>query len=70
MATPFVQGLLQQRRIEVEIRTVCAHCGDRMVIVVDSELNHRVESGGANPLVFEPEIDWSTFPDPTIIDGY
>jgi hypothetical protein len=41
-----------------------------MVIVVDSELGHRIERGGSRPLVFEPEIDWSTFSEPTIIDGY
>jgi hypothetical protein len=39
-------------------------------IVVDSELNCRIVQGGPGLLVFEPEIDWSTFTDPTIIDGY
>lgn len=70
MATPFVQGRLHDRFVEVEIQTTCAHCGQSMVIVVDSELDHRIERGGARPLVFEPEIDWSTFSEPTIIDGY
>jgi hypothetical protein len=41
-----------------------------MEIVVDSELNYRIVKGGPKPLVFEPEIDWSEFKDPTIIDGY
>ena len=41
-----------------------------MRLVVDSELNYRVEEGGPTPLVFEPEVDWSTFTEPTIIDGY
>ena len=70
MATPFVQGRLRDRDLEVEIRTVCAHFGDPMVLAVDSELRHRVERGGPNPLVFEPTVDWSTFSEPTIIDGY
>jgi hypothetical protein len=65
-----VQGHLWNRDVEVEVRTTCAHCGDAMELVVDSELNHRVVRGGHDPLVFEPEIDWSTFTDPTIIDGY
>jgi len=41
-----------------------------MVLVVDSGLNCCIERGGPNPLVFEPDVDWSTFPDPNIIDGY
>jgi hypothetical protein len=38
--------------------------------VVDSRLNYRIVRGEPGLLVFEPEIDWSTFKDPTIIDGY
>lgn len=70
MATPFVQGHLLNRHIEVEILTACARCGDTMHLVVDSQLNHRINRGGEEPLVFEPEIDWGAFEDPTIIDGY
>ena len=65
-----MQGHLRQRFLEVEIRTACAHCGEAMVLVVDSELNYRIEKGGPQPLVFEPAINWETFPDPTIVDGY
>jgi hypothetical protein len=65
-----VQGHLRQSPLEVEIKTTCAHCGQPIELVVDSELNYRIEKGGASPLVFEPEIDWSTFKDPNIIDGY
>jgi len=54
----------------VEIKTTCAHCGEAMELVVDSELNHRIAKGGPSPLVFEPDIDWREFKDPTIIDGY
>jgi hypothetical protein len=54
----------------VEIKTTCAHCGETMELVVDSELNYRIEKGGPSPLVFEPTVDWSAFKDPTIIDGY
>jgi hypothetical protein len=65
-----VQGHLRKSFLEVEIRTVCAHCDEEMVLIVDSELDYRVERGGPAPLVFEPSVDWSTFSDPTIIDGY
>ena len=44
--------------------------GDEIGLVVDSELNYRIEKGGPSPLVFEPEIDWSRFKEPNIIDGY
>jgi hypothetical protein len=54
----------------VEINTTCAHCGEAMELVVDSGLNFRIARGGPNPLVFEPEVDWSEFKDPNIIDGY
>ena len=70
MATPFVQGHLRQSPLEVEIDSACAHCGSPMQLAVDSDLNHRIVKGGPAPLVFEPEIDWSRFKDPNIIDGY
>jgi 5-methylcytosine-specific restriction endonuclease McrA len=65
-----VQGLLRKSSLEVEIKSTCAHCGEPIELVVDSELNHRVARGGPNPLVFEPDINWAEFKDPTIIDGY
>jgi hypothetical protein len=37
---------------------------------VDSDLNFRIVRGEPGLLVFEPEIDWSRFSEPTIIDGY
>jgi hypothetical protein len=65
-----VQGHLRQSPLEVEIKTTCAHSGKAIELLVDSELNYRIVKGGPNPLVFEPEIDWTTFKDPNIIDGY
>ena len=65
-----MQGHLRKSPLVVEINTTCAHCGEAMELVVDSELNYRIEKGGPSPLVFEPDIDWSEFKDPTIIDGY
>jgi hypothetical protein len=61
---------LRKEPIAVEITTTCAHCGEKMRLVVDSDLNYRIEQGGSSPLVFEPDIDWSQFKDPNIIDGY
>jgi hypothetical protein len=65
-----VQGHLRNSPLEVEIRTSCAHSGERLVIAVDSDLNHRIVQGGPAPLVFEPDVDWQRFKDPNIIDGY
>ena len=41
-----------------------------MTITVDDELHHRVAERDAQPLVFEPSIDWSTFTAPNIIGDY
>ena len=41
-----------------------------MQIIVDSDLNYQIAEGGPTPLVFEPDIDWSQFKDPNILDGY
>ena len=65
-----MQGHLRKSPLEVEIKTSCAYGGEAMELVVDSELNYRIPNDGPSPLVFEPEIDWSEFKDPTIIDGY
>jgi hypothetical protein len=65
-----VQGHLRKSPLEVEIKSTCAHSGEAIELLVDSELNFRIQKGGPSPLVFEPEIDWSSFTDPNIIDGY
>ncbi len=70
MATPFVQGQLRGIELSVEIETECAHCQKRMRFAVDHELNHSVLEGGPEPLLFEPDVDWDSFSDPNIIDGY
>jgi hypothetical protein len=65
-----VQGQLRKSNLVVEINTTCAHCGRPIEIVVDSDLNYRIVEQGRTPLVFEPDVDWSRFKDPNIIDGY
>jgi hypothetical protein len=65
-----VQGQLRKSPLVVEIKSTCAHCGMPMEIVVDSKLNYRIVKGDRSPLVFEPDVDWSRFKDPNIIDGY
>ena len=65
-----MQGHLRKSPLVVEIKTTCAHCGEPIEITVDSDLSNRVVKGGPDPLVFEPDVNWSEFTDPNIIDGY
>jgi hypothetical protein len=41
-----------------------------MHITLDSELRYSVNEKGAEPLVFEPHINWETFTEPNIIHAY
>ncbi len=41
-----------------------------MAIDVDNQLRFRVQSPGASPLIFEPDMDWSTFGGANIIHDY
>jgi hypothetical protein len=65
-----VQGRLRKEIVEIKITTACAHCGRGLNIHLDSDMNARVEESGAAPLYFEPQIDWRTFTERTIIDAY
>jgi hypothetical protein len=70
MATPFVQGRLQNRPLSVEIHTQCTHCEQPLDFTVDSNLRYQVHQSGAEPLIFQPNINWDTFTDPNIIHAY
>jgi hypothetical protein len=51
------------------IETECGHCREPMRVHVDSDLEHRVLSGGATPLVCTPFVDAARL-SPSIIDGF
>jgi len=70
MAAPFVQGRLLETYLSVEIKTACAHCGQPLHITLDSELTYQVNNEGAEPLVFQPDVNWQEFTDPSIINAY
>ncbi len=70
MAAPFVQGQLRNEALSITIRTECGHCARAMRITVDSQLRYRVDDGGAEPLIFEPHVDWETFDEPNIIHAF
>jgi len=65
-----VQGRLRGEKLTIEIESECAHCGRTLHICVDSELNSQVREKGAEPLLFEPDVDWKTFKGANIIDDY
>ena len=65
-----MQGQLRGTDLSVEITTRCAHSQKPMRLMVDSRLTYDVREGGPNPLVFEPDVNWAAFTDPSIIDGY
>ena len=51
------------------INTECAHCRIPIAFEIDSNLNHRLHSDGASPLVCTPFVDVSRLT-PSIIDGF
>ena len=65
-----MQGQLRNEHLSIEIDTSCAHCGETLRLSVDSELRWRVLEGGSEPLVFEPDVDWSSFDEANILDAY
>jgi len=65
-----VQGRLRNERLSVKIDSECAHCGQKIHLTFDSELKWSVEENDAEPLVFEPDIDWGHFKGANIIHDY
>lgn len=67
---PFVQGQLRGEPISVVVRTECAHCSQPMHVEIDSEMNCSVREGGAEPIVFVPEVDFGKLSAPSITDAF
>jgi hypothetical protein len=65
-----VQGQLRQENLTVTIETECGHCHAPLHLVVDSELNFRVQEAQADPLVFVPRVNFQKLADPSIIDAF
>jgi hypothetical protein len=65
-----VQGRLRNERLSVKIDSECAHCGQEIHLTFDSELAWSVQESNADPLVFEPDIDWGHFKGANIIHDY
>lgn len=65
-----MQGRLRGQKLSVELESECAHCGKALHISVDGELNSQVREKDADPLLFEPDVDWKTFKVANIIHDY
>jgi hypothetical protein len=70
IATPFVQGQLRGEPLTFLLETECAHCGQLLRIEIDSELNYRVLTEDADPVIVVPMVDMATLQDPSIIDAF
>jgi hypothetical protein len=70
VATPFVQGRLREEKLEVNVVTECAQTGRQLRLLIDSGLDYRVLSPGAEPYIFEPHLDWQSFTAPSIVHDY
>ena len=65
-----MQGWLTNEELHAVIDTACAHCEAPMRLTVGSDGSYEVRERDASPLMFQPEIDWSTFDRPTIVDDF
>jgi hypothetical protein len=65
-----VQGRLRGIALSVEVESECAHCKQALHISVDSDLNSQVREKDADPLLFEPDVDWKSFKGANIINDY
>lgn len=65
-----MQGQLRKEHLEADLSTECAHCQATLDFRVTSDLLIEVRTEKAQPLVFAPEIDWTSFTAPNILDAY
>jgi hypothetical protein len=65
-----VQGRLRGKPLYVTVESSCAHCGVPLVLKIDSELVYHVLEGGPEPMLFHPFVDFSTLPEPSIINAF
>jgi hypothetical protein len=67
---PFVQGRLRNEKLSFVIETQCGHCQEPIQLEIDSEMNYRVITAGAQPVIYAPMVDFDKLEDPSIIDGF
>ena len=65
-----MQGHLRNEPVSITVETQCAHCSEPMTLVIDSEMNVQVETAGADPMVFNPDVRVFDVKAPSIIDDF
>ena len=65
-----MQGRIRNQPLSVDVESECAHCARPLRLTVDSELRFRVRDETAEPLVFSPQVDWTTFQEPNITHAF
>ncbi len=65
-----MQGQLRNEKLEAELITECGHCGTSLALSITSRPEVLVRTGGVDPLVFMPDVNWASFTEPNILDAY
>jgi hypothetical protein len=65
-----VQGHLRNKKLSVKIDSECGHCRQPLHLTLNSELEWSVQEHDADPLVFEPDVDFGHLAAPNIISDY
>jgi hypothetical protein len=65
-----VQGQLRKEKLTFQIESECGHCGEKLYIEIDSDLNFHVQESNAKPLVYVPSVNFSKLEEPSIIDAF
>jgi hypothetical protein len=65
-----VQGHLRNEQLSVKIDSGCAHCGQKLHLTLNSELEWSIQEQDAHPLVFEPDVDFGHLSGSNIIPDY
>jgi hypothetical protein len=70
IATPFVQGQLRNERLQFDIQTECAYCGQPIHLELDSDLHFTVLEKDAAPMIFAPQVNFDRLEAPNIIYAF
>jgi hypothetical protein len=65
-----VQGKLQNKYLNVQVVTECAHCSSPMEMEIDSNLHYKTNNERCEPVIFVPDIDLFGIKDDSIIDSF
>ncbi|MDJ0769618.1 MAG: hypothetical protein QNJ12_12525 [Ilumatobacter sp.] len=70
IAAPFVYGRLTRQATSVTAESVCHHCSEPFTLEIDRDMNISVETPGAAPVVFVPDVVPFDVEGPDIVDDF